>query len=65
MTKLNDLRAKPKQVRDPNAEFDYPCAEARAFYAKQTDDAGFDKSKIISSKTLADLFMGFDEKNKA
>ena len=56
MTKLNDLKDKPKQVRDPKAEFDYPCPEARAFYAKQTDDAGFDESKIISSKKLTDLF---------
>ena len=61
MTKLNDLKAKPQQSRDPNAEFDYPCAEARAFYARQADEAGFDESKIISSKTLADLFRDFDE----
>lgn len=65
MTKLSDLNDKPKQVRDPKAEFDYPCPEARAFYAKQTDEAVFDESMMISSKTLADLFMGFDEKNKA
>lgn len=63
MTKLNDLKARPKQLQDPNAEFDSPCAEARAFYAKQTDKAGFDESKIKSSKSLADLFRGFDEKN--
>ena len=61
MTKLNELKAKPQQLRDPNAEFDYPCAEARAFYARQADEAGFDESKIISSKTLADLFRDFDE----
>ena len=56
MTKLNDLNDKPKQVRDPKAEYDYPCDEAREFYAKQTDEAGFDESKIIRSKTLTDLF---------
>ena len=60
MTKLNDLKAKPKQL-DPNAKFDYPCAEARAFYAKQAGE--FDESKIISSKTLANLFRNFDKKN--
>lgn len=61
MTKLNDLKARPKQLQDPNAEFDYPCAEARDFCAKQTDEAGFDESKIISSKTLTALFRDFDE----
>ena len=59
MTKLNDLKAKPQQLRDPNAEFDYPCAEARAFYAKEAGE--YRESKIISSKTLADLFRDFDE----
>ena len=49
---------KPK--RDPNAEFDYPCAEAREFYAKEAGD--INESNIISSKTLADLFRRFDEK---
>ena len=59
MTKLNDLKAKPQQLQDPNAEFDYPCAEARAFYAKPAGE--FDESKIISSKTLTVLFRDFDE----
>lgn len=63
MTKLNDLNAKPQQLQDPNAEFDYPCTEARAFFAKQVGE--FDESKIISSQTLADLFRDLDEKNKA
>ena len=58
MTKLNDLKAKPQQLRDPNAEFDYPCAEARALYSKEAGE--YDETKIISSKTLADLFREFD-----
>jgi hypothetical protein len=61
LTKLHDLKAKPQQLRDPNAEFDYPCAEARAFYAKQVGE--YDESKTISSKTLTDLFRDFDEGN--
>ena len=54
MAKLNNAK--------PNSRFDYPCAEAREFYAKQASD--INESKLISSKTLADLFRGFDEKEK-
>ena len=61
MTKLNELKVKPQQLREPNAEFDCPCAEARAFYARQADETGFDESKITSSKTLTALFRDFDE----
>ena len=59
MTKLNDLKAKPKQLQEPNTELDYPCAEARAFYAKEAGE--YRESKIISSKTLIALFRDFDE----
>lgn len=52
MTKLNNAK--------PNAGFDYPSQEAREFYAHEAGE--FDESKVISSKTLADLFKGFDEK---
>ena len=51
---------KPK--RDPNAEFDYPNAVAREFFAHEAGE--FDESNVISSKTLADLFRGFDEKEQ-
>ena len=55
--------AKQFRERDLNAEFDYPCAEAREFFAKEAGDI-INESNIISSKTLADLFRGFDEKEK-
>ena len=51
---------KPK--RDPNVEFDFPCAEAREFYANEAGE--LNESDVISSKTLADLFNGFDKKEK-
>ena len=54
--------AKQFRERDLNAEFDYPSQEAREFYAKEAGE--FDESKLISSKTLDDLFRGFDEKEK-
>lgn len=54
--------AKQFRERYLNAEFDYPCAEARKFFALEAGE--FDESKLISSKTLDDLFRGFDEKEK-
>ena len=52
MAKLNNAK--------PNSRFDYPCAEAREFFAKEAGE--LNESNVISSKTLADLFKGFDEK---
>ena len=52
MAKLNNAKQ--------NAEFDYPNAVAREFFVHEAGE--FDESKVIRSKTLADLFKGFDEK---
>lgn len=42
---------KPK--RDPNVEFDFPCAEAREFYANEAGE--LNESDVISSKTACRL----------
>ena len=52
--------AKQFRERYLNAEFDYPCAEARKFFAHEAGE--FNESNVIISKTLADFFRGFDEK---
>ena len=49
-----------KDTKQNLAGFDYPSQEAREFYAKAAGD--INESNIISSKTLSDLFNGFDEK---
>ena len=51
-----------KDTKQNLARFDFPCAEAREFFAHEAGEPN--ESKIISSKTLADLFNGFDEKEK-
>ena len=49
-----------KDTKQNLAGFDFPCVEAREFFAHEAGE--LNESNVISSKTLADLFKGFDEK---